>query len=88
MSQCRNHIHGMNRIEFFHNFQRNSGELIAAFGQARLIKTPHRVYELHGGSKEDRREAREWISLFLHDAAIQEIRPNSRGTIENQSRGD
>lgn len=44
---------------------------IASFGQASLVtKTTGRV-ELLGGSPSDRAEAQEWISLFLHDAVLQ-----------------
>jgi hypothetical protein len=28
--------------------------------------------ELHDGSKDDRIAAREWISLFMHEAVVQE----------------
>ena len=29
--------------------------------------------ELRGGSKEDRQAAKEWISLFMHDAVVKEV---------------
>ena len=48
----------------------NDGKLIAAFGQARLVQTGIGKYELHGGSTDDRRQAHEWISLFMHEAVI------------------
>jgi len=60
---------------FFAEVRRTDAELIAAFGQARLIKTPDHIYELRGGSAEDRREAAEWISLFLHEASVRDIQP-------------
>ncbi len=44
------------------------GTLIAAFGDANLIKKPEGGYALTGGSANDRLEAREWISLFMHEA--------------------
>jgi hypothetical protein len=49
---------------------RNEGETIATFGEARLIKQPNGKIELIGGSPESRTEAKEWISLFLHEAVI------------------
>jgi len=50
------------------NWTRDEGELIATFGGARLIKYLDGKIELHGGSAEDRRAAREWCSLFMHEA--------------------
>ena len=43
-------------------------KLIAAFGQARLVRCRDGKYELIGGLPEDLAQAREWISLFLHEA--------------------
>ena len=54
-------------LEYLRN---DEGELIAAFGGASLIRRRNGRYELRGGTPEDHRDAREWISLFLHDAAI------------------
>jgi hypothetical protein len=45
-------------------------EVIAAFGHARLIKTFGGKYELVGGSGDERSEAREWISLFMHEVVV------------------
>lgn len=42
--------------------------LIASFGNARLIKNWNGVLELRGGSEDDRTAAKEWISLFCHEA--------------------
>lgn len=46
------------------------GDIIAIFGQAQLIRTRRGQYELIGGGREDQAEAREWISLFMHNAVI------------------
>lgn len=46
--------------------QDDEGEVLAYFGKARLIKKLDGKLELVGGTDEDRTEAREWISLFLH----------------------
>ncbi len=43
-------------------------QLIASFGDARLIKTSNGTLELRGGSNDDRTAAKEWISLFMHEA--------------------
>ena len=42
--------------------------LIACFGQARLVAGGDGRVELVGGSASDQLEAREWISLFMHEA--------------------
>ena len=57
---------------FFPEFKKSEGEVIATWGDARLIKTLDGKYELVGGSKEDLAAAREWISIFLPDAVIRE----------------
>jgi hypothetical protein len=41
---------------------------IARFGQALLVKTQNGHYQLRGGTERDWLEAREWISLFMHEA--------------------
>ena len=48
--------------------QQNDGELIASFGDARLVRKLSGKIELIGGTETDRAEAREWCSMFLHDA--------------------
>jgi len=42
--------------------------LVARFGQANLVARADGRMELRGGTDSDRTEAKEWISLFLHDA--------------------
>ncbi len=54
-------------------FIRNEGEVIATFGQARLVKTPEFKYELRGGSHEEQLQAHEWISLFMNHVVIRQI---------------
>jgi hypothetical protein len=53
---------------------KDEGEVIASWGQAKLIKRLDGQLELKGGSKEDRGEAREWLSLFWHEAVVKEMR--------------
>ena len=62
----------MRNRTFFSPFK-DEGKLIASWGEARLIKYLDGKVELKGGSKEDRIEAREWISMFLNDAVVREI---------------
>jgi hypothetical protein len=44
--------------------------LIACFGRARLLARFDGRAELRGGSDSERTEAKEWISLFLHEAVL------------------
>ncbi len=49
---------------------RNEGETLAIFGNARLVKKHDGKTELLGGSHADRAAAREWCSLFMHEAVF------------------
>jgi len=49
---------------------RDEGDLIALFGNARLVKRLNGKFELLGGNDADRAEAKEWCSLFLHEAVF------------------
>ena len=55
------------------NSRHDEGELVAGFGQARLVKMLDSKYELRGGSREERQAARDWISMFFHEAVVKEI---------------
>ncbi|HWD19218.1 MAG TPA: hypothetical protein VHB20_08050 [Verrucomicrobiae bacterium] len=50
-------------------------ETLATFGQAVLLKDRGGAYTLCGGTFDDQCEAREWISLFLHEAVVRETEP-------------
>lgn len=56
---------------------RNRGTTIAIFGRAQLVKDHAGRITLQGGSPDDRQAAKEWCSLFLHNAAI-EVNPQDR----------
>ena len=56
----------LNRL---HLIAQNESELIAQFGEARLVKHLDGRVKLIGGTEQDRGEAREWCSMFL-DAAV------------------
>ena len=58
-------------MKFFPRF-RDEGEVVAGWGEARLIKYLDGRVELKGGSKEDRLAAHKWISLFWHEAVVRE----------------
>jgi len=51
---------------------KDEGEVLAWFGDARLVKFLSGNMELRGGSAHDRIEAREWISMFLQEAIVRE----------------
>ena len=46
------------------------GKIVASFGAARLIRHRDGQWELRGGSPGDRAAAREWCSLFQHEATF------------------
>jgi hypothetical protein len=57
------------KLKFFPLFK-DEGEVVASWGEAQLIRYLNGRTELRGGSKEDQAEAREWISLFWHEAVV------------------
>jgi hypothetical protein len=60
------------KSEYYPPF-RDEGEVMASWGEARLIKYLDGKLVLKGGSKEDRIAAREWISMFLDDAVVRDM---------------
>jgi len=49
---------------------KDEGEVVAAWGEAQLIRYLDGRTELRGGSKDERLAAQEWISLFWHEAVV------------------
>ena len=49
---------------------KDEGDVIAIFGNATLVKFLDGKMELRDGSNEDRAEAREWISMFMHEVVV------------------
>jgi hypothetical protein len=45
--------------------------VVVSFGDAHLLRRGNGRYELRGGSRAERQAAREWVSYFLHEAAIE-----------------
>ncbi len=45
-------------------------QIIATFGDAQLVKNIDGRYKLRGGSTADYTAAKEWVSLFLHEAVV------------------
>ena len=59
------------KLETHNETQARGQEVVARFGQAALIRQSNGTWQLKGGSEEDRLSAREWISLFMHEAVLQ-----------------
>jgi hypothetical protein len=60
----------MNRKSEYYPPFKDEGEVVAAWGEAQLIRHLDGKVELEGGSKEDRLAAHEWISMFWHEAVV------------------
>ena len=56
-------------LRFFPPFK-DEGEVVAIFGQARLVRYLDGKVQLLGGSAEDFTQAKEWISMFWHEAVV------------------
>ncbi len=54
-------------MKFAHSVpeRRDDGEVIAYFGDAKLINRLDGKLELRGGTDEDRAKARKWMSMFM-----------------------
>jgi hypothetical protein len=52
-------------MKFFPEFK-DDGEVVAGFGDAKLIRFLDGKTELRDGSNEDRTAAWDWISMFWH----------------------
>jgi hypothetical protein len=44
--------------------------VVASFGRANLVRTARASYELRGASEDDLTSAKEWVSLFMHEAIL------------------
>lgn len=55
---------------FFVNPRVQQAEVVATFGEAKLVKLGNGRFELHGGRPEDQFEAQEWVSLFGHEIVL------------------
>jgi len=46
---------------------------LARFGTAELVKHFDGEIELRGGNRDERQDARDWLSFFLHEAPCTEL---------------
>jgi len=58
------------KLEIHEEKLARGAEVIARFGKAALVRQTDGSWQLRGGTEEDRLSAREWISLFLHEAVV------------------
>ena len=49
---------------------KTQARVLTSFGRASLVRVAGTNYELRGGSDDERTAAKEWISLFLHEAVL------------------
>jgi hypothetical protein len=58
----------INRIKPDHGAKRE--RLITTFGRAKLVHLTETSITLRGGLAQDQTAAKEWISLFMHEAVL------------------
>lgn len=62
-------------------------EVIAAFGEAELVRRATGRYELRGGTPDDHAAALEWCSLFHHEAVFSvRLESGPRGSMQHRGR--
>lgn len=66
---CRT-LAGM-RFKYADWILRDTAEVVAVFGQAKLVRRLDGKTELRGGTAQDRVAAKEWIALFWHEAVLE-----------------
>ena len=59
------------RFKYADWIRRDTDEVVAVFGDAKLVKRLDGKTELRGGTDEDRVVAKEWIALFWHEAVLE-----------------
>jgi hypothetical protein len=50
---------------------KNQPRVLASFGRANLVRIAGSNYELRGASQDEFTAAKEWVSLFLHEACVE-----------------
>jgi hypothetical protein len=56
---------------FLNRMARRDRKVVVSFGEAHLLQRGDGRFELRGGSRSERQAAREWVSYFLHQAAVE-----------------
>jgi len=57
--------------------ERDREDVLALFGQGRLVKLSRLRVEFRGGSKEDEIEAASWLAMFMPDVVMVNGRASS-----------
>lgn len=55
----------------FNQAVHRKGKIVVSFGNAHLLRKGGGGFELRGGSRAERQAAREWVSFFQHEAAVE-----------------
>jgi len=61
----------MRRKNLLEQLRPSQARVIISFGRADLLRNRDGRYELRGGSRAERQAVREWVSYFLHNAAVE-----------------
>ena len=59
------------RLKYADWIRPDTAEVVAVFGQAKLVSRLDGKTALRGGTNQDRVAAKEWIALFWHEAILQ-----------------
>lgn len=59
-----------------HQLLPSEGLVVAIFGESKLVRTGLNRFEILGGTHEDRDEAMEWMSFFLHGRLVHDLEPD------------
>ena len=70
MSYPACHATGMKNRNHAPAIKTNRSYTVMLFGQAKLIQTAEGKLKLKGATRDERTEAKEFISLFMHDAVL------------------
>ena len=49
-------------------------QVVAVFGDTRVVRLRRGITEIRGGSRREQAEAREWASMFCHEAVLERRR--------------
>ena len=56
---------------WFSRVRHHEGKVFVSFCDAHLLRKGDGRFELRGGTRAERQAAREWVSFFRHEAAVE-----------------
>lgn len=68
---CRSCCTGMKLNRLLIQLRPGNAKVIVSFGNAHLLRVRDGKFELRGGNRAERQAVREWVSYFLHNAAVE-----------------